>query len=133
MVAVPVNAAVSPASFSVCWACCLASLAGVVPADVPSANDGFDLEEQNRWLARRGLTLAPVLARDTWGESYPRGTWIALLHRGGRITHAVLARGRDVIHDPAFRAGGPPSTLWPDNLAYTRNRDIPIGFELVAA
>lgn len=115
-----------------CWRCCLASLVGSEPRELPSADDGLDLEEQNAWLASRGFALKPVVARDTWGESYPNGLWIAILQRRRGVGHAVLAQHSRIIHDPAFRNGW-SGTLWPEDLAHVYDRSLPLGFELVRA
>ena len=110
-----------------CWRCCLASLTGRHPTELLQA-EPFDLEEQNRHLARWGRVLVPVWAHGTWAESYPAGRWIALLGRG-RELHAVLAERNQVILNPAFRDGR-PAHLWPDDFAYVGNHSWPLGFVL---
>jgi hypothetical protein len=113
-----------------CWSCCLASLVGVHPDAVPSADHGLDLEEQNEWLASRGYQLEPVWPRATWGESFPRGKWIALRYRAHRLGHAVIAEAGEIVHDPGL-SNGWSGTLWPSELAHVRKRELPLGFELV--
>jgi hypothetical protein len=114
-----------------CVACCVASFIGVHPADL--ANDGStqkDRDELDSWLrARFGRRLELVQ-----GNSYadmPSGTWIALLHRRNGLSHAMLAKGSTLLHDPATANGGGP--IWPDDLAYAHDRDLPLGWRVVNA
>jgi hypothetical protein len=73
-------------------------------------------------------------ARLPLGNSYadmPSGTWIALLHRRNGLSHAVLAKGSTLLHDPVMANGGGP--MWPDDLAYAHDRDLPLGWRVVNA
>jgi hypothetical protein len=90
--------------------------------------DAFDLERQNQWLtATHGRRLEPVYAAATARDSYPPDTWIALLGRGPGLTHAVIAEGGRIVHDPACSNGG-CGNLWPGDLAYANDRSLPLGF-----
>jgi hypothetical protein len=114
-----------------CLPAVLASLVGCHPADVPHDDDDwFDVERMNEWLALKGKRLEPIWPAATWGESYPRGeTWIALLHRGRGLAHAVIATGNEITHDPGH-SNGSPGNLWPSELAHAHDRTLPLGYRL---
>ena len=113
-----------------CVACCVATLVGEHPADLP--NDGRTDDDRaalNQWLqTRHGRRLEPI-----YGDSYddmPKGLWIALLHRRHNLNHAVLARGGTIVHDPALKNGA--GHIGPGDLAYAHDRSIALGWRLAA-
>jgi hypothetical protein len=109
----------------------LASLVGCHPSEVPHDDDSwFDVDTMNRWLAPRGRRLEPVWSGETWGDSYPRGRWIALLARRPGVAHAVICEGTQVVHDPG---DGSSFNLWPRDLAHAHDRRLPLGYRMVAA
>ena len=117
-----------------CLACCVASLAECHPADVEGYDHGngdVDLEGLDSWLAGRGKRLELVWPAETWGESYPRGDWIALLARNARVGHAVLCRGSRITHDPGISSGW-TGNLWPRDLAAAHYREWPLGLRVVS-
>jgi hypothetical protein len=76
-----------------------------------------------------GKKLEPV-----YGQRYsdmPSGQWIAMKHRTKSVSHAVVARGSQIIFDPAD--GQQDGFLWPDDLAFKYDRDLPHGWRLVNA
>jgi len=114
-----------------CLGCCVATLVGVHPCDLPNVGEsGDDRDELNEWLqANHGKRLELV-----WGERLadaPQGWWIAQIARGPLLTHAVLAQGSQVIHDPALADGA--GHLWAGDLAAAHDPELALGWRLVSA
>jgi hypothetical protein len=118
-----------------CLNCCLASLVDVHPVDVPHEDDDWlDLHKMNRWLvAEHGRRLEEVWwpPATPWGHAVPAGEWIALIDRGPRRSHAVLARGTTRIHDPGL-GDGRHTFLSPQALAHAYDQRAPLGYKLTA-
>lgn len=91
-----------------CLAACIASILEVELAEVPNFCEGATthwLDRLAEWLAPRGLY--PLCFTLTGGDWRPQGLHIlAGKSPRGDWLHAVVARGRDVVHDPhPSRAG----------------------------
>lgn len=108
-----------------CLPACVASLVGVHPGDLPQTDQVAEMDDYLR--AAFGRTLEPVYG--TTVDDLPAGHWVALEGRSANVAHAVLARRSEAVHDPA---GGTPTHLW-GNLARRHNRELPLGYRLVAA
>lgn len=81
-----------------CLAACIASIIGVAIEEAPDCGDSDWLGDLIQWLAPRGLYPICFRLDDKWrpdgyyilGGKSPRGDFL----------HAVVARGRSIVHDP---------------------------------
>lgn len=112
-----------------CLRACIASIAGVHPDTLPSTNRTLTAELNMEIHAACGKKLEPV-----YGQRYsdmPTGLWIAMKHCTKTVSHAVVARGSQIVFDPAD--GEEDGFLYPDDLAFKYDRDLPLGWRLVSA
>lgn len=106
-----------------CFRACLASILDTPILEVPHFFEGLAPGEEvpsdreaalHGWLAERGLTLIllPVWAEETdtvldlIGDAHPHLHYLlsGLTIKG--VSHCVVAKGREVVHDPASPALG---------------------------
>jgi hypothetical protein len=93
-----------------CFSACVASLLELPISEVPYFMDesGDNLpwvKQLNDWLAPRGYYSMHFVVNETNREAYDReNLWPAgfyiLCGKSPRGDHAVVARGKDVVHDP---------------------------------
>lgn len=87
-----------------CFSACVASLLELPITDVPYFMDESEgrakwHEQLDAWLEPRGFYASHFVIVDLERAEMPRGHFI-LVGRSPRGDHAVIARGRDVVHDP---------------------------------
>lgn len=84
-----------------CFSACIASLLEVDIAEVPYFMDEKDwVAKLNRWLAPRGLYATCFSYTPEDIKLWQPGGYCILGGQSSRGSHAVVGRGREVVHDP---------------------------------
>lgn len=128
-----------------CLAACFASILEVEIEDIPPCfvgDDGWDSQQQGRWLARLGLAAYRVDWREYSSTGLPDAMEFVLVGQTprGHGLHAVVARpvgerGYEIVHDPVGAdqdlseslVGDPTQVLLPLPLYGDVLSKVPIG------